>query len=304
MRITNSMLTNNLLRNMYVNLRGLERAQDRLSSRKEVRCPSDDPVRVVSSLALRSDLGEVEQFQKNFSDAQAWFEITEGALGNATDVLQRARDLAVYGATDTIPQESRQALANEVRQLQEQLVQIANTTHGGRYIFGGTCTNEAPYAENDQWVGNGNKIEFELASGVMMQVNLPGKELFGDIMNIPDVIEDVDPQAIPVLEKLAEVLENPDKKGTDVSPLIGKIDEVLDQFIAKRGEIGAKVNRMEMSLDRLGQTEVRVTELLSQAEDADIARAIIDLKSQENAYRVTLAAGARIMMPTLIDFLR
>ena len=145
MRITNSMLTNNLLRNMYANLRGLESAQDRLSSQKEVRCPSDDPVSVVSSLALRSDLGEVEQFQRNISDAQAWFEVTEGALGNATDVLQRVRDLAVYGATDTIPQESRQALANEVRQLQEQLIQIANTTHGSRYIFGGTRTNEAPY---------------------------------------------------------------------------------------------------------------------------------------------------------------
>ncbi|MGB4505433.1 MAG: flagellar hook-associated protein FlgL [Syntrophaceticus sp.] len=294
MRITNSMLTNNLLRNMYTNLRGLERAQDRLSSQREIRCPSDDPVRVVSSLTLRSDLAEVEQFQKNISDAQAWLEITEGALDNAIDVLQRMRDLAVYGATDTIPQESRQALANEVRQLQGQLIQIANTTHGDRYIFGGTLTNKAPY-ENGEWKGNEGKIEFEIAQGVEMQVNLPGKELFVGKNN---------PGAIEVLDKLADILADSTKKGADVSPVIGEIDVILDQFIAKRGEIGAKVNRVEMSMDRLDQTGVRVTELLSRAEDADIARAIIDLKSQENAYRVTLAAGARIMTPTLIDFLR
>lgn len=292
MRITNSMLTNSLLRNMYTNLRGLERASDRLSSQKKIRRPSDDPVGIVTSLAMRSSLGEVEQFQKNIGDTQSWFEITEAALGNAIDVLQRARELAVYGSTDTVPQESRQALANEVTQLKEQLIQIANTTLGSRYIFGGTRTGEPPY--DDDWKGNEQEIQFQISSGVTIQVNLPGKELFGDENS----------GAIGALEKLADVLNDETKSGAEVSSVIGEIDQVLDSFIAKRGEIGAKTNRMGRALDRLGETEVSVTELLSQAEDADIAKAIIDLKSQENAYRVTLAAGARIVMPTLMDFLR
>ncbi len=292
MRITNMMLTNNLLRNMYTNLRGLERASDRLASQKEVRRPSDDPVRVVTSLALRNNLGKVGQYQKNISDAQSWLEITEGALGNAIDVLQRARELAVNGSTDTVPQESRLALAQEVRQLKEQLIQIANTTHGSRYIFGGTRTSEPPY--DGGWKGNDGKIEFLISPEVTIQINLPGGDLFGDENS----------GAIGTLEKLADLLEDDTKSGTDISPVIGELDQVLDKFIAKRGEIGAKTNRMETSLDRLSGTEISVAELLSKAEDADIAKAIIDLKAQENAYRVTLAAGARIVMPTLIDFLR
>lgn len=291
MRITNKMLTNNLLRNMYTNLRGLERASDRLSSLKEVRRPSDDPVRVVTSLALRNSLGKVGQYQKNIGDAQSWLEITEGALGNAIDVLQRARELAVNGSTDTVPQESRLALAQEVRQLKEELIQIANTTHGSRYIFGGTRTSEPPY--DGGWKGNDGKIEFLISPEVTIQVNLPGGDLFGDENS----------GAIGTLEKLADILEDNTKSGTDVSSVIGELDQVLDKFIAKRGEIGAKTKRMERALDRLSGTEISVTELLSKAEDADIAKAIIDLKSQENAYRVTLAAGARIVMPTLIDFL-
>lgn len=291
MRITNKMLTNNLLRNMYTNLRGLERASDRLSSLKEVRRPSDDPVRVVTSLALRNSLGKVGQYQKNIGDAQSWLEITEGALGNAIDVLQRARELAVNGSTDTVPQESRLALAQEVRQLKEELIQIANTTHGSRYIFGGTRTSEPPY--DGGWKGNDGKIEFLISPEVTIQVNLPGGDLFGDENS----------GAIGTLEKLADLLEDNTKSGTDVSSVIGELDQVLDKFIAKRGEIGAKTKRMERALDRLSGTEISVTELLSKAEDADIAKAIIDLKSQENAYRVTLAAGARIVMPTLIDFL-
>lgn len=292
MRITNMMLTNNLLRNMYTNLRGLERASDRLASQKEVRRPSDDPVRVVTSLALRNNLGKVGQYQKNISDAQSWLEITEGALGNAIDVLQRARELAVNGSTDTVPQESRLALAQEVRQLKEQLIQIANTTHGSRYIFGGTRTSEPPY--DGGWKGNDGKIEFLISPEVTIQINLPGGDLFGDENS----------GAIGVLEKMADFLEDDTKSGTDISSVIGELDEIIDNFIAKRGEIGAKTNRMETSLDRLGETEISVIELLSKAEDADIARAIIDLKAQENAYRVTLAAGARIVMPTLMDFLR
>jgi flagellar hook-associated protein 3 FlgL len=300
LRITNSMLTNNLLRNMYTNLRGLERASDRLYSQKEIRRPSDDPVRIVTSLAMRSSLGEIEQFQKNIGDAQSWFEITEGALGNAADVLQRARELAVNGSTDTVPQESRRALVNEVTQLKEQLIQIANTTLGSRYIFGGSRTGEPPY--DNGWKGNEGKIEFQISSGVTIQVNLPGKELFGE--DRVDGDENSGSGAIGVLEKLAGVLNDDTKSGAEVSSVIGEIDQVLDSLIAKRGEIGAKTNRMGRALDRLGETEVSVTELLSQAEDADIAKAIIDLKSQENAYRVTLAAGARIVMPTLMDFMR
>jgi len=292
LRITNMMLTNNLLRNMYTNLRGLERASDRLASQKEVRRPSDDPVRVVTSLALRNNLGKVGQYQKNISDAQSLLEITEGALGNAIDVLQRAREVAVNGSTDTVPQESRLALAQEVRQLKEQLIQIANTTHGSRYIFGGTRTSEPPY--DGGWKGNDGKIEFLISPEVTIQINLPGGDLFGDENS----------GAIGTLEKLADLLEDDTKSGTDISPVIGELDQVLDKFIAKRGEIGAKTNRMERSLDRLSGTEISVAELLSKAEDADIAKAIIDLKAQENAYRVTLAAGARIVMPTLIDFLR
>jgi len=282
---------------MFTNLKGLDSAQERLYSQREVHRPSDDPVRVVSSLALRSDLGEVTQYQGNIGEAQSWFEITESALGNATDILQRIRELAGSGATDTTPQESRDALAEEVNQLKDQLIQIANSTHGSRYIFGGTRTDAAPYnaAAADGWAGNDGDIQFEIAPGVTIQVNLPGKELF--------VGNTGDDGAIPVLTKLANSLGDPSKKGADISPLLGEIDKVLDRFIARRGEIGAKVNRMEMSLDRLGQAEITGTELLSKAEDADIAKAIIDLKSQENAYRVTLAAGARIMMPTLMDFL-
>lgn len=297
MRVTNQMISNNLLRCIHTNLSELQRAQDRLASGREIRRPSDDPVRAVIAMGLRAGLGETVQYQRNIQDALSWLEVTEGALAGAIEVLQRARDLAVQGATDTLPQESRDALKKEVEQLKEQLGTIANSVYGDRYIFGGTKTHVPPY-DNGSWQGNEDDIRFAIATGVEMPVNTPGKKLFW-------WDEDLKKQgAIPVLDKLYDLLDNPDTKGSDISAMIGEIDRVLDSFIATRGEIGARVNRLEMSFERLEQAGFEQTDLLSRAEDADIARAIIDLKNRENAYRVTLAAGARIIMPTLIDFLR
>jgi flagellar hook-associated protein 3 FlgL len=281
---------------MYLNLRRLEAAQDQLASGKKVRRPSDDPVRVVTSLALRSDLGESGQYTRNIKDARTWMEVTEGALGNATEVLQRARELALYGASDTLPQESREALAREVEQLRDQLGMIANTTLGGRYIFGGTRTNKPPY-EGGPWAGNENEINYEIAPGVTIPVNCNGKAIFTAVAGVHDDV-------FQVLQNLADNLNDPAKQGSDISASVGEIDKVLDSIIATRGELGARVNRAEMALDRLQQSEVKQTELLSLAEDADIAEAIMDLKNQENVYRVSLATGARIIMPTLVDFLR
>ncbi|HHW39811.1 MAG TPA: flagellar hook-associated protein FlgL [Syntrophomonadaceae bacterium] len=302
MRVTNIMLANNLLRNMWFNMERLAECQDRLSSGKEIRRPSDDPVRVAASLALRSSLGEIEQYARNVDDARTWMEVTDDALASAIEVLQTARERAVAGANGTLPQASRDAIAQEVKQLRDQLMQIANTNLGGRYIFGGTKTDKEPYVyENTsgtdingiKYQGNSGDIEYEIAPKISVCVNFDGQEVFGDNNN-----KDV----FAVLGDLYSYL----KKGetANISASIGDIDKLVDNLIARRGELGARENRMEMSADRLSQDQVQQTNLLSQAEDADIAKAIIDLKNQENAYRTTLAAGARIIMPTLIDFLR
>ncbi len=301
MRVTNIMLANNLLRNMQFNMERLAECQDRLSSGKEIRRPSDDPVRVAASLSLRSSLGEIEQYAKNVDDARTWMEVTDDALASAIEILQTARERAVAGANGTLPQASREAIAQEVEQLRDQLMQIANTSLGGRYIFGGTKTDKEPYVKdtldtsvikNIKYQGNTSDIEYEIAPNISVCVNFDGKEVFGD----------ENEGVFVVLKELYTKLNKDDTAG--ISASIGDIDKLVDNLIARRGELGARENRMEMSADRLAQDQVQQTSLLSQAEDADIAKAIIDLKNQENAYRTTLAAGARIIMPTLIDFLR
>lgn len=296
MRVTSNMLTNNLVRNMRHNLKSLIDIQDEMASGSKIKRPSDNPVGVVDVLTLRSDLGECEQYNSNIKNAKTFMEITDGALDDAVRVLQRARELAVSGANGTLPQESQKALAQEIDQLKEQLMQIANTKGGNSYIFGGTRNSSEPCSKAGEWSGNEEQISYEVAPGVTLAVNCNGKTVFTGT-------GDDNPDAFQVLEDLAANLEAGESEEISTNRL-GELEKTLDRFIEERGQLGARVNRADLSLDRFQQQQIMKTELLAGVEDTDIAESIVNLKTRENVYRAALATGARIIMPTLIDFLR
>jgi flagellar hook-associated protein 3 FlgL len=285
------MLTATFMRDLNSNLRGLAKYQHQLASGKRVSRPSDDPVAIVHSLRLRSDLGDIEQFAKNVDHALSWLNLTDTALSQAGDILQRARELAVYGANGTLPQGSRDALAEEVQQLFDQLVQVGNTTYAGQYIFAGTETKTAPFKADGTFGGNAGAKETEIGTNQNLQYNVTGDVVFKQ------------PDAFRALEDLITHLK---AGATDQisSADIAALDQVIDHLLAVRAEVGARVNRLEMTKSRLDDANINFTDLLAKVEDVDVAQTIMELKNQENVYRAALATGARIIQPTLVDFLR
>jgi flagellar hook-associated protein 3 FlgL len=295
-RVTNNMLINNMMRNLSSNLRRLEKTNNRLSSGKRFSAPSDDPVGVAKSLKLRADLNENAQFRKNASDALSWLETTETALMKIKDVLHRARELAVQGSNGTLTPEDSQKIAEEAVQLRDQLVSLGNSTYAGKYIFAGNKTNQAPVGldadGNFLYSGDTGSIVYQVGVSDILQANMiapeifsPGtKDLFADMQTLIDSLDTGDTQA--------------------VNGLIGDIDIHIENILTKVAQVGAKVNRMELVVNRLEDEGLNFTKLLSQNEDVDMAEVIIQLKSEENVYMAALAGGARIIQPTLVDFLR
>jgi flagellar hook-associated protein 3 FlgL len=141
MRVTNNMLIDRTMYYMNNNLNRLQKVQDQLSTGKKIEVPSDDPVVAAKALQLRTDVSQVEQFKKNATDAYSWMDTTEGTLSNLTDILQRARELAVQGANGTLTPNDRDAINQEVKQLKAQAINMANSTYAGRYIFSGYATD-------------------------------------------------------------------------------------------------------------------------------------------------------------------
>ncbi|TLM99788.1 flagellar hook-associated protein FlgL [bacterium] len=294
MRVTNNMMTANFLNNLNNNMREMDKIQTQLATGKRISKPSDDPVSTIYSLRLNSSITEAEKFLDNVASANAWLDITDTALGQAGDILQGVRDLTVRGASDTLSQASRDSIAKEVAQLREQLIQVANTSHDGRYIFGGFETTQPPFDVLGNYTGSaaGANLEYEIGISIKMTVNLTGDSVFKAPVDTIQLLTNIE----------NDLLAGNTANLSTVR--LGQLDQALDNIIAHRASVGAKVNRLEMTQSRLEEAKINFNELLSSAEDIDTAEVITQLKMQENVYRTALASGARIIQPTLLDFLR
>ncbi|CCQ96421.1 Flagellar hook-associated protein 3 [[Clostridium] ultunense Esp] len=293
MRVTQNMLTNRFLLNLNNSMNRLDRLQEQLSSGKKVSKPSEDPVIAVRSIAYNSQIKVLNQYKRNLDTANNWIQTTDAVLQEADNLFKTIREKMVQGANGAMDPQAREAIAREMEQIKEQLGSIANTSIAGRYIFAGSDTLKKPYDNGALQTTNAERIPVELGKGISMDLNIPGVELFGF----------QDTSGRNVFQFLDEVVNALDNNG-DVGALLGNLQEHENHFLKIHSGLGANMNRLDMIQNRLDAQIQNTTELLSKEEDADLAQVIINLNMQENVHRAALGAGARIMQPTLMDFLR
>lgn len=313
-RVTNNMLINDLARNLNTNMRQMELYQKQLQTGRTINRPSDNPAGLVKSLRLRTNLTEGEQYLNNISEAISFMETTDAALDNIGQIMHRVRELTVKAAnTGTNDQGALNAIADEVEELNDQLKMIANTTYGSKHVFAGTNVTERPHTEGGNidppkdWIGNSGKLEVEIAVGIKMPINLTDEEMnnffTSDVVTGLDESDEEIKVAGGIFALLDKIVTNI-RDGEDIDENLEFMDAKMEDLLSCRSKIGAKVNRLELQESRLESTQIAYTGLLADNEDANIAEVIMQLKMQENVFRASLAAGARIIQPSLVDFLR
>jgi flagellar hook-associated protein 3 FlgL len=299
MRVTQSMLANNMLRNLSNSYERLGKYQEQLTTGKKITRPSDDPVVAMKGVAYREDLARVKQYQRNIGEVHNWIDSADDALDKVGLALQRVQELVVQASTDTATPEDRKKIADEIDQIQKHIVDIANTKVGGKYIFNGADTlnplfigypGDATFTVN----GNQSDVELEVFDGITLVVNIDGKTLFGD--NTTGIIG--------MLNNLKTALNDPNSTGNMIDGFLSQVEAQQNALLSARSELGAKQNRVEMMENRLATQEVITTKVMSNNEDIDYEKTITELISQESVHRAALSVGARIIQPTLVDFLR
>jgi flagellar hook-associated protein 3 FlgL len=146
MRITNNMVSNSYLKNLNMNLTSVDKYQNQLSTGKRLTRLSDDPVGILSSMQIRVRLNRLEQYQKNVDTAGDWLTQTESSLKELDSILQTAYERAVQASTDTLEETDRLAIAEELKQLRDQVLAVGNTKVTNKYIFGGYNTSTEPFS--------------------------------------------------------------------------------------------------------------------------------------------------------------
>ena len=305
MRITNQSILHNYLNNLNKNLANLSRYQDQMSSGKEVRRPSDDPFAVTRSMSLYTSLNQNAQYLRNIEDSLGWVDMTDSTLGHLGDIMHRLRELVVKGATGSLADADRNAIKDEVIQLVGQLAQIANTNYDGRYIFGGQDTTKPPFeVDGYQLIYTGasgqdkEMLTREISQNVVMEINVPGSWLISG--KAGQALSDDLPS---VLNEIVLSLENADTDALG-GKLLEQLDKHIDNILALRSEMGAKYNRLEAAKQKNEEETFNMKELLSKTEDIDFAEKIMEYSMMANVYYASLSMGARILMPSLLNFLK
>lgn len=297
-RITNNMIINNFLANFTRSQKSLNKYMEQLTTREKFSRISDEPIYAVKAMKLETILQFNEKYIENAEEGINWLNVTDKALDDVVKTLRKLRDSAVRAANGSLTPDDRQKIQQEVLQLKEHLIDVANSRYGNAYIFNGTETKLQPYdnaasKDPDDYLANGSvsdgKLTREVGAGITIEINVTGAEIgfaqiFADLQAFSNALEDDDTETLQTM--------------------MGTIDKHIESVLGARAQVGSRQNRLELTVDRFESQEIAYADILNNTKGVDIAETIMKLKNEENVYRIALATGARIIQPTLMDFLR
>ena len=323
MRVTENSNFNTVRESIGRSKERMSNLQGQYATLKKVNAPSDDPVGSAKILENRTEKVNNEQYQINAKLAQAYLNNSEHALTELADIVVRAKEIALgqangYGSNE----DTRLGIAEEVNQLYQQSVSIANKRVGDRYLFGGYKTNKPPVDQEGVYKGDDGQMMVEIARDVYIAMNITGHEAFNTRPEAaptrtygPDLKQRVpasdDFNGVPVpeninlfdeLSRLKIALISGDQDA--LRSTLERFDQLHGRLVAMRAKVGSRVQGIENAINTLERQNITHAELSSSIEDADMAQVVSDLAKEETIFRSALASSHKLIQPTLLDYLK
>ena len=302
MRVTNQSLSHQVTDGIQSAFHRLAKVQESVSTGKRINRLSDDAYGATRAFDLRSFSTSLDQYKRNIDSALPVLEQTDAVLNDATAVLDRAKKIALAMANGTYSAQDRLQSATEIHQTLQQLLGLANTKLAGRYIFAGFKNETVPFTDSGAGVTyNGDNGEITTVTGPTstLTTNLLGNTVFQGA----GVAGGVD--LFDTLHDLETALTANDVTGLDgITTQSGRLDKALDQILGLRTEVGARQNTAEATKESLDLMQIRARSLRSQLEDTDAIEAYSNLAQQQQAFEAALQSAARVIQPSLLDYLR
>ena len=326
-RVTHRTIQESTLANLQRNLTSMSALQEKLSTGRNINRASDDPTSTVSVLQLREDLRNTEQHVRNADDGMGWLTSTDTALQTTQTQLRRAQELALRALNSgTSAPESREAIALEIDGIRSSVLTLANTKYLDRSVFAGTAaagdavvvTGTPPLASysftstgTTTGTGGGEVLR-RVDAATQVRVDSDGRAVFGDDATGLSVFK--------LLDTMAQQVRSMPSPGTtaggspDPAALAASIAGLESSYEALKGRVslissaqsgvGTTMNRVTSAQDAAEDRKVTLSTALSDVQDADLPETIVQLQMQEVAYKAALGATAKVLQPSLMDFLR
>jgi flagellar hook-associated protein 3 FlgL len=313
-RISDATIFLNAVRYNRMNRYRLTQLQDQVGSGRRITSLADAPSDAARVLGLRRDAARLQQFERGIDSARARLEPSESQLAGLTDLLTRLRELAVAAGNAAYADE-RDKIQVEVEQRFDELFQVANTRFGDGYLFSGYRTDLPAYTRGGGFTdgvvdavnptatynGDTNVLEIQIGEASRIEASVPGSAIFNGDLDGNGATDAGRVNLFDVVREFRNRLLDP----TTGNPadMTGDLDLAIRQVLEVRGRIGATLNRLDTTEQQITDLGLALETERMSLEDIDVAEAATRLARYETTYQASLAVSARVMQPSLLDFL-
>lgn len=324
MRITNASMVRSHLYDTQNNLTNMSKINQQISTGKVINTVSDDPHKAIKIMNINNEIKYTEKYNYNIDESVGWMNTTDGALDNVGNLLGEIKETILKVGNGTYSQNEMKSLNEDMNEKIKQLADTLNSTYGGKYLFGGSSVDDAPITvienpdgtvklefskdKNGQTIPNTDDLKADISSGINIDYNIS----VGEILNIKDgngnTVNLLD--EINNLSTLMNDIANGDEqtaakaKETLLNDTKGKIDTLFDHVVNERTSLGVRVSTAEKIKEFNDDNIINMKSVLSLDQDTDHVEKFIELQSAQLVYQASIQVGAKLIQPTILDYIR
>jgi flagellar hook-associated protein 3 FlgL len=295
MRVTQNGVIDNLLSELNKNRSKYTNLSNQLASQKRVNRPSDDALAFGSGEEKKSIISRNEQYQSNLASGIEQAQIADDAIGRMLEQLFDLKTLTTKGANGAALTDSdMETLADNVAAIREKLVDLANTSANGRYIFAGTRTQAPAFTLSGNvatYEGNNQDLVIKANATTTVTITPSGENLFN--YNSESVFE--------LLNRIETAMRAEDASGVNAE--LENVNLAVEHLGRMGGRIGNAINQMEFAFEQFESTNITLRNQVSRLLDADYAQVASQIQTLDVAYQAALAVTSRISQLSLLNYL-
>ncbi len=275
-----------------------QKALEELSTGRRVNVPSDDPAASAALVEANVRSEAVDQYSQNVDSLKNMMSLADTALGNIVSQVNQAISLGAQGGDGTLSDANRQSLAEQVNGIIKQIASQANVAYKGVFLFAGTKNDQPPFvadatsASGYKYQGNGGVNVMEIGEALNITTNVPGDQIF--MAAGADLFQS--------LHDLSTSLQS----GTQaqITDATASVRTAMDHMTQKRVFYGNGINQLNAQNTYLQQATLNIQAREQSLVGVDISQAVIDLTQAQTANSAALAAAAKILPQSLLDYLK
>ena len=326
-RVSSMMISENSLRYIQQNMQRAARLQEQIAAEKTILRPSDNPSQVSHVMAINSTTARNEQYMRNIDDGLAYLNQADSALATISAMLSDVKEKAIQGANGTLGSDDRNAIAEQIDKLIDALVDLGNSSLGGKYLFAGKKNSQPPFYRDPgtgdvYYRGDTQRVSREIVFGSSYEVDAAGVTaydalgtgVFGKLADPSDPANQIDDPLNPgqkmtrvtggpmeVLAHVRDHLRNDDTEAINKS--LEDLDNAIDVGLVQRVAVGARTRHLEAVKSQLDDQNAKLQQVLSNIQDADFPKLVIEMSQNDLVYQASLSVSSRLLQISLLQYL-